>query len=90
MYIDCKHIYKSLIQRCLCLQRIIPRFDVFKVCIFAMKYVRRFLNQQQQQICYHLWYHTEETVALRFFDDAFPVEPKVKMAKVFKEKESHN
>lgn len=43
-----------------------------------------------KKFCGHLWYLTEETVALAFFDNTIPLEQKIKMAKAFKEKESNN
>jgi len=43
-----------------------------------------------KKICYHLWYLTEETVALSFFDDSIPHEIKREMVKALKKKPSKN
>lgn len=38
----------------------------------------------------HLWYFSEVTVSLWYFDGATPVEQNVKMSEVFNEKESYH
>jgi len=48
--------------------------------------IKTYLKYQLKK-CHHLWYLTEETAALSFFDDSIPLETKRQMVKALKKKQ---